>query len=87
MAAQVIRLHSPCTDEVRQRHYHDVDLQMVFILKGMMKIEIEGQGVITMRAGSSFIVPAKAQHTVLDYGDDCEVLEINMPSDFATIKV
>ena len=47
--AQVIRLKSPCTDAVRQRHYHDVDLQMVYILKGMMKIEVEGQGEITMR--------------------------------------
>ena len=85
--AQVIRLKSPCTDEVRQRHYHDVDLQMVFVLKGMMKIEIEGHGEVTMRAGSAFIVPAKARHTVLDYGGDCEVLEINMPSNFATVKV
>ena len=85
--AQVIRLKSPCTDEVRQRHYHDVGLQMVYILKGMMRIEIEGVGEVVAKAGSGFVLPAKVPHTVLDYADDCEVLEINLPADFDTVKV
>lgn len=85
--AQVIRLIGPCTDEVRQRHYHNVALQMVYVLTGGITLEIEGRGQITVRAGGSFLIPAKAAHTVLDYFDDCEVLEINMPAGFETVNV
>lgn len=85
--AHVVRLLEPCTDEVRKRHYHNVALQMVYVLKGGMKIEIEGQGEITVKAGSAFLLPAKAKHTVLDYFDGCEVLEINMPAGYETVNV
>jgi len=32
--AHVIRLVPPCTDEVRKRHLHETDLQMIYVLKG-----------------------------------------------------
>jgi hypothetical protein len=85
--AHVIRLTPPCTDEVRKRHYHKVDLQMVYVLKGWMKNEFEGQGEQTMRAGSCWIQPSGIRHTVLDYSDDCEVLEIILPAEFDTVEV
>lgn len=85
--AHVIRFVEPCNDEVRKRHYHELTLQMVYILKGWMKIEVEGQGEMLMRAGSTWLQPASIPHTVLDYSDDCEVLEINVPADFKTVNV
>jgi hypothetical protein len=87
VVAQVIRMLPPCTDEVRKRHYHDVQLQLVYVLKGWMKNEFEGEGEQLMREGSCWIQPAQIRHTVLDYSDDCEVLEIVMPADFATAEV
>src|SRR5689334_10063992 len=42
--AHVIRLIGPCTDEVRKRHYHATDLQLIYVLKGWMKNEFEGHG-------------------------------------------
>jgi hypothetical protein len=85
--AHVIRMIPPCTDEVRKRHCHDVEFQMVYVLKGWMKNEFEGQGEHLMREGSCWIQPARIRHTVLDYFDDCEVLEIVMPANFATVEV
>jgi hypothetical protein len=87
VVAQVIRMLPPCTDEVRKRHYHDVQLQLVYLLKGWMRNEFEGEGEQLMKEGSCWIQPAKIRHTVLDYSDDCEVLEIVMPADFATAEV
>ncbi len=84
--AHVIRMIPPCTDEMRKRHHHDVQFQMVYLLKGWMKNEFEGQGEHVMREGSCWIQPAQIRHTVLDYSDDCEVLEIVMPADFATAE-
>lgn len=85
--AHVIRMIPPCTDEVRKRHFHTVQLQMVYVLKGWMKNEFEGQGEHTMHAGSSWIQPPGIRHTVLDYSDDLEVLEIILPADFETTEV
>ena len=85
--AHVIRLVEPCSDEVRKRHFHDVKFQLVYCLQGWMKIDIEGQGVITMKKGSFWNFPPGIKHTVMDYSDDCENLEINLPADFSTVEV
>ena len=85
--AHVIRLIGPCDPkEVSKRHYHDVDFQMIYVLKGWMKGEYEGAGVVTMREGSCWLQPPRIKHTVLDYSDDCELLEIILPAEFDTVE-
>jgi hypothetical protein len=86
--AHVIRLLPPFrAEEVSKRHYHDVDFQMVYVLKGWIKTELEGQGAIVMKAGSCWIQPPRIEHAVLGYSDDCEVLEIVLPADFKTVEL
>ena len=86
--AHVVRFVPPCRPEVvSKRHYHEVDLQMVYVLKGWIKTEFEGQGAIMMRAGSCWLQPPRIEHAVLDYSDDCEVLEIVLPADFKTVEL
>jgi Cupin domain len=86
--AHVIRLIPPCIPaEVSKEHYHDVEFQMIYVLKGWMKGEYEGAGVITMHEGSCWLQPPKIKHTVLDYSDDCELLEIILPADFETVEL
>ena len=85
--AHVLRLLSPCTDEVRQRHLHEVDLQLIYVLKGWIKNEFEGHGVQMMSAGSCWLQPPGVAHTVLDYSADVELLEIVVPADFKTVDL
>jgi mannose-6-phosphate isomerase-like protein (cupin superfamily) len=86
--AHVIKFVPPfIPEEVSKRHYHDVQFQMVYVLKGWVKSEFEGQGAITMREGSCWIQPPKIKHTVLGYSDDCEMLEIILPADFETVEL
>jgi hypothetical protein len=86
--AHVIKMVPPCDPaEVSKRHFHEVDFQMVYVLKGWIKGEYEGAGVVTMREGSCWLQPPKIKHTVLDYSDDCELLEIIMPADFETVEL
>jgi hypothetical protein len=33
---------------VSKRHFHDVDVQMIYVLKGWIKSEFEGQGEVTL---------------------------------------
>src|ERR1700689_3940003 len=43
--AHVIRLIGPCNPaEVSKLHFHHVDFQMVYVLKGWVKTYMEGQG-------------------------------------------
>jgi hypothetical protein len=86
--AHVIRFVPPCRpEEVSKLHYHDVEFQMVYVLKGWIKTELEGQGVHVMRPGSAWLQPPKIKHKVLDYSDDAEVLEIILPADFETVEL
>jgi hypothetical protein len=85
--AHVIRLLSPCTDEVRKRHAHESELQLIYVLQGWVKNEFEGEGVQMMSAGSCWLQPPGIKHTVLDYSADAELLEIIVPADFKTIEL
>jgi quercetin dioxygenase-like cupin family protein len=86
--AHVIRMTKPFEDgEVSTPHYHDVEFQMVYVLKGWFRSEFEGEGVHTFAAGSCWIQPPRIKHTVRGYSDDCELLEIVLPADFATVML
>ena len=84
----IIRFIPPFkAEEVAHPHFHDVDLQMIYVLKGWYKTEFEGEGVHTFEAGSCWIQPPKIKHTVLGYSDDCELLEIVLPAEFETVML
>ncbi len=86
--AHVIKMIPPCDPAlVSKRHYHDVEFQMIYVLKGWIKGEYEGTGVMTMREGSCWLQPPRIKHTVLDYSADCELLEIILPADFETVEL
>jgi len=85
--AHVIRFLGPCTDEVRKQHYHETELQLVYVLKGWVKNEFDGHGEQLMQAGSCWLQPPGIEHAVLDYSDDCEVLEIIVPANFKTVNL
>jgi len=86
--AHVIKMVPPCDPAVvSKRHYHDVEFQMIYVLKGWIKGEYEGAGVVTMREGSCWLQPPRIKHSVIDYSDDCELLEIIMPADFETVEL
>jgi uncharacterized RmlC-like cupin family protein len=88
LQAHVIRLIPPCDPAVvSKRHYHDVHVQMIYVLKGWIRSEFEGQGEVTMRAGAAWLQPPRIKHTVLDYSGDCELLEIILPAEFETVEL
>jgi quercetin dioxygenase-like cupin family protein len=66
------------------RHHHEVEFQMVYVLKGWVKFQYEGVGEVTLKAGSCVHQPPGIKHTELAHSDDLELLEIVMPADFRT---
>ena len=86
--AHVIRLIGPCNpSEVSKLHFHDVDFQMVYVLKGWVKTYMEGQGETLMQQGSAWTQPPKIKHLILDYSDDVELLEVILPAEFKTVDL
>ena len=86
--AHVIRFVGKCDPNVvSKKHTHECEFQMIYVLKGMIKTEIEGHGIHTMNAGDSWLQPQSIVHKVLDYSDGCEVLEIVLPAEFKTVEL
>jgi mannose-6-phosphate isomerase-like protein (cupin superfamily) len=86
--AHVIRLIGPCNPaEVSKLHFHDVEFQMVYVLKGWVKTYMEGQGETLMKEGSAWTQPPRIKHLIMDYSDDVELLEVILPAEFKTVEL
>jgi mannose-6-phosphate isomerase-like protein (cupin superfamily) len=86
--AHVIRLIGPCNpEEVSKLHFHDVEFQMVYVLKGWVKTYMEGQGETLMKQGSAWTQPPRIRHLIMDYSDDVELLEVILPAEFKTVEL
>ena len=86
--AHVIRLIGPCNPaEVSKLHFHDVEFQMVYVLKGWVKTYMEGHGETLMKQGSAWTQPPRIKHLIMDYSDDVELLEVILPADFKTVEL
>lgn len=83
--AHVIRMIAPFSEQFSQRHHHNVQFQLVYVLKGWFQSEFDGQGVQTMKEGSCWIQPPNIRHTVVGWSDDCELLEVILPAEHETV--
>ena len=68
-------------------HYHVLDFQMVYVLKGWARVHFEGIGEVRFEEGSCMYQEPGILHRVLEYSDDYTVIEITMPADFETVTV
>ena len=84
--AHVIRV-APGAPFSGQPHLHGTTFQLVYVLKGWIEFEYEGQGVVRLEAGSCVYQPPSIRHRELGHSDDVEMLEIVMPPDFTTEEV
>ena len=84
--AQVIRAR-PQLEGPAGAHYHDIELQLVYVLKGWVRFHYEGVGEVLLEPGSCVHQPPGIRHAELDYPDDLELLEITRPAAFATHEI
>jgi hypothetical protein len=63
--AHVLRLRGPCDPNVVSKlHFHAVDFQMVYVLKGWVKTYLDGVGETTFQAGSAWTQPSRIKHMI-----------------------
>jgi quercetin dioxygenase-like cupin family protein len=85
-AAHVIRAAAG-TEFSSQPHRHLTEFQLVYVLKGWIEFEYEGQGTVRLEAGSCVHQPPGIRHRELGHSDDVEMLEIVLPAVFSTEEV
>ncbi|MFL6623089.1 MAG: cupin domain-containing protein [Sulfurifustaceae bacterium] len=84
--AHVIRAAAGA-DFSSQPHLHETTFQLVYVLKGWIEFEYEGQGKVRLEAGSCVYQPPEIRHREVGHSSDVEMLEIVMPGDFKTREV
>jgi quercetin dioxygenase-like cupin family protein len=68
-------------------HYHKFDFQLIFCLKGWVKMQYEGGQEVTLGPGDSVYQPPGVVHNLVDYSEDMEILEIESPHGIVTVDV
>ena len=86
VVAHVIRAAAG-TDFSSQPHAHRTTFQLVYVLKGWIEFEYEGQGRVRLEAGSCVHQPPEIRHREVGHSDDVEMLEIVLPANFETVDV
>jgi mannose-6-phosphate isomerase-like protein (cupin superfamily) len=84
--AHVIRARRTCAG-AGDTHYHKLDFQMVYVLKGWMEVGFGERPPERFTAGDCWYQEPGIHHTVTAYADDLEVIEITVPADFETVSV
>ena len=70
-----------------QAHLHKTAFQLVYVLKGWIEFEYEGQGRVRLEAGSCVYQPPEIRHRELGHSEDIEMLEVVLPGEFQTVEV
>ncbi len=72
----------PVADRV---HYHTTEFQLVFCIRGWIKLVFEDQGeALTLMPGDCVTQPPHIRHKVLETSNGLEVIEISTPSEHVT---
>lgn len=67
-----------------QPHRHHTTFQWVYVLRGWIEFEYEGQGIVRLEAGSCVHQPPGIRHRECGHSEDIEMLEVVMPAQFET---
>ena len=83
VAAHIIRA-IPGKSSPGSRHLHQLQFQLVYVLRGWVEFDYEGSGLVRLEAGSSVYQPPGIRHREVGHRDDLEMLQIVMSADFRT---
>src|SRR5712691_12573725 len=86
VVAHVIR-PAAGTEFSSQPHVHKTAFQLVYVLKGWIEFEYEGQGRVRLEAGSCVHQPPEIRHRELGHSKDIEMLEVVLPANFQPEEV
>ena len=66
-------------------HYHECDLQFVYVLNGWVDLEFEGGRAERVAAGAALSIPPGMVHNEIGCSADFEALELVAPAQMETV--
>jgi mannose-6-phosphate isomerase-like protein (cupin superfamily) len=85
--AHVTRPARPSDHGGTGRHFHSLDFQMVYCLRGWLTFWFKGKGNVTLSKGDCVYMPPGIHHDLYDWSEDMEYLEITLPAKYETVAV
>ncbi len=83
VGAHVIRAHGG-SQGAGEHHHHELDFQLVYVLRGWIEFDYDGVGKVRLEPGSCVVQPPGIRHAELAHSDDLEMLELTLPAEFPT---
>ena len=66
-------------------HYHECEMQFVYMLDGWVELEFEDGREVRCEAGDSVMIPGGMRHQELRFSESFEILEVSLPADMGTV--
>jgi len=66
-------------------HYHECDMQFVYLLDGWVDLEFEDRGEVRFEAGDSVMIPGGLRHQEVRFSEKFEILEVSVPAEMGTV--
>ena len=82
----MIKTTARCPEGGSGLHYHDLEFQMVYCLKGNSTVWFEGYGEQHFEEGDCWVQPPCIKHNVLDYSKDYLLMEMTIPAEYETVQ-
>jgi mannose-6-phosphate isomerase-like protein (cupin superfamily) len=68
-------------------HYHECEMQFVYVIKGTIVLEFEDGTVGTFGPGDALFIPGGVRHNEVFASEDKETLEVSVPGKIGTVNV
>lgn len=75
--AHVARALGPCPSVTAR---HDAELRLAFVLEGEITLHAEGRAPVRLGPDDAFVVPAGAEHRLVDPTADLQLFEVTLPA-------
>jgi quercetin dioxygenase-like cupin family protein len=79
-----VQVARPIRGQTPPRTSHDTDILFTFVKEGALTLKVDGEEPYDIVAGDAFVLPPYLKAAYQNCSEDCELLEITLPSKFET---
>jgi mannose-6-phosphate isomerase-like protein (cupin superfamily) len=86
MRAEVMHISADSPAKPTGWHYHECEIQFLYMLKGWVDLEFGDRGVIRLEVGDSLMIPGGMVHQEISASNNMELLEVSVPARLGTVN-
>lgn len=79
-----VQVARPVKGETPPETSHNTDILFTFVKEGSLTLAVDGEDPYDIVAGDAFVLPPYLKVAYRNCSDDCELLEVTLPSEFET---